>query len=185
MADRAEEHGVELADRRHLLEREPLARREVMRARPGKARPLGAEAEAPLAGVEHAERRGGHLGTDAVAADNADAIGLHRGAMVPENEGNWAMTPSLRGMGAWSARRGRPATRRVLCRSVDRSGDRHRIGEGDGRADTYGSEATIFLNSSSVKARSVSVVTFPSEAVASVSLATTSSLGASVIRTMS
>src|SRR5205807_6471677 len=57
--------------------------------------------------------------------------------------------------------------------------------EGDGRAHAYGSEATIFLNSSSVNARSVSVGTFPSELVASVSLATTSSLGASVMRTRS
>src|SRR5438309_10149055 len=77
MADRTEEHGVELADRRHHLEREPLARREVMRARPGKARALGVEPEAPLARIEDAERGGRHFGTDAVATDGANAISRH------------------------------------------------------------------------------------------------------------
>src|SRR3982074_1869423 len=84
MADRAHEHGVLFADRRHLLEREPLARREVVGARPWKACPLGPKPEAPLARVEHAERGGGDLWTDAVAADPADAIRLHRVRMVPE-----------------------------------------------------------------------------------------------------
>ncbi|TME67508.1 MAG: hypothetical protein E6I49_15755 [Chloroflexi bacterium] len=74
MADRAHEHGVHRADRRHLLEREPLAGREVMRAGPREARPLGAEPEAPLARVEHTKRGCCDLGTDAVAADNADPI---------------------------------------------------------------------------------------------------------------
>src|SRR5204863_7504835 len=57
-----------------------------MRAGPREARSLGAEAEAPLARVENAKGSGGDLRTDAVAADNADAIWgrLHAVRMVPE-----------------------------------------------------------------------------------------------------
>src|SRR5206468_12682876 len=73
---------------------------------------------------------------------------------------------------------------KVLTAS-DGAGKEVNTREGDGRAYVYGSEETIFLNSSSLKARSVSVVTLPSEAVASVSRTTTSSLGASVMRTRS
>src|SRR2546423_61919 len=99
MSDRAQEHRVHRADRLERGGVEAPAIAQVLLAGPVEHRPLGAEAEGGLAGIEDEQRRVDDLGSDPVAAEDAqfhDARRCSQGSapMLPF----WAMRSVVLGI---------------------------------------------------------------------------------------